>query len=190
MKNTISKIVTLASSAALAAVMAVPSGAAAAEYTIDPSHTFVVFEVGHLGIGKAHGMFRKTTGTFDPDAGTLMVTIDANSVYTANKKRDDHLKGPDFFNTKQFPTVTFKSKKVTKKGESFMIFGDLTIKGKTKPVELQMTKVGEGKDPWGKYRAGFSGTMTVNRMDFGVDYMPGGLSNDIKLTISVEGVKK
>lgn len=171
-------------------VVASPLSATAAEYDIDPSHTFVIFEVGHLGIGKAHGMFRKTTGTFDPAAGKLDVTIEAKSLFTADKKRDDHLKGPDFFNVKQFPTITFKATKVTKKGDKMMVTGDLTIKGKTKSATLEMSKVGEGKDPWGKFRVGYSGSMTIDRMDFGVNYLPEGLSKDVKLTLSVEGVKK
>ncbi len=170
--------------------LAVASPAAAATYKIDPDHTYVVFKVTHLGIANSYGMFRKTTGTYDPDAGKLDVTIDADSVYTANKKRDDHLRGPDFFNVKQFPTITFKSKKVKKSGDKAMITGDLTIKGKTKSVELVMKKVGEGKDPWGNFRTGYEGTLTVNRMDFGVDYMPDGLSKDITLTLSVEGIRK
>ena len=176
--------------AGVLAIALVSATADAAEYSIDPTHSFVIFEVGHLGIGKAHGMFRETTGSFDPEAGKLDVEIAAKSVFSANKKRDDHLKGPDFFNVKQFPKITFKATKIAKKGEAYAITGNLTMKGKTKPVTFEMMKVGEGKDPWGKYRAGFSGTMTINRLDFGVDYMPGGLSNDVKLTISVEGIKK
>jgi len=172
------------------ALLAAPMSARAAEYDIDPAHTFVLFEVGHLGIGKAHGMFRKTTGTFDPEAGKLNVTIDVASLFTADKKRDDHLKGPDFFNAKQFPKITFVAKKVAKKGDMQRVTGDLTIKGKTKPATIEMKKVGEGKDPWGKFRVGYTGTMTIDRVAFGVDYLPEGVSKDVKLTISVEGVKK
>ncbi len=190
MKNIIRTIITFASGLAVAALISAPDRSAAAEYTIDSSHTFVIFEVGHLGIGRAHGMFRKATGSFDPEAGTLVVNIDAQSIYTANKKRDDHLKSPDFFNVKQFPTMTLKSKKITKNGDSYMVSGDLTIKDKTRTVAFEMKKVGEGKDPWGNDRIGFTGTMTINRLDFGVDYMPGGLSRDVKLTLSVEGIKK
>lgn len=174
--------------AALGLLASAPSSAATFE--IDPSHTFVLFEVGHLGIGKAHGMFRNTSGMFDPEAGTLKVDIEADSLYTANKKRDDHLRGPDFFNTKQFPKITFESTEVKKKGDELMVTGNLTIKGKSKKISMVMKKVGEGEDPWGKYRAGYEGSMTINRMDFGVDYMPDGLSKDVKLTFAVEGVRK
>lgn len=164
--------------------------ASAATFQIDSDHTFVVFEVTHLGIGKAYGMFRKTTGSYDPEAGKLEVTIDANSVYSANKKRDDHLRGPDFFNAKQFPTITFKSTKVKTTGDKTTIMGELTMKGTTKPVELTMKKVGEGKDPWGNFRTGYEGMLTVNRMDFGIDYMPDGLSKDITLRLAVEGIRQ
>lgn len=175
----------------LASFLAAPAAdVGAATYSIDPDHTFVLFEVKHLGLGKAHGMFRKTTGKYDPGEGMLEVTIDAGSLYTANKKRDEHLRGPDFFNTKQFPKITFKSTSAKKKGDDIEITGDLTIKGKTKSVEFTMEKVGEGKDPWGNFRTGYEGTLVINRMDFGVDYMPDGLSNDVELTLAVEGIRK
>lgn len=180
--------------AIIAATLAVGIGASgvasAAKYDIDPDHTFVVFKVNHLGIGTAYGMFRQTTGNYDPDKGSLNVTIDADSLYTANKKRDEHLRGPDFFNVKQFPKITFESTKVEKKGDGIMITGKLTIKGKTQEVSFPMKKVGEGKDPWGNYRTGYEGTVTIDRMKYGVDYMPDGLSSDVTLTLAVEGVRK
>lgn len=180
----------IASGLAFASLALAPRAASAAEYEIDPTHTFVIFSVGHFGVGKAYGMFRKTTGKFDPEAGTVEVSIDASSAFTADKKRDDHLTGPDFFNAKQFPAMTFKSKKVTQKGNKVTIDGDLTIKGKTKAVTLQMTKLGEGKDPFGNMRAGYEGTLKINRMDFGIDYMPDGLAKEVTLQIAVEAIKK
>lgn len=175
----------------LASLLSAPAATAgAATYAIDPDHTFVLFEVKHLGLGKAHGMFRKATGKYDPDEGMLEVEIDAGSLYTANKKRDEHLRGPDFFNTKQFPKITFQSKTVKNKGDDIQITGDLTIKGKTKSVDFLMKKVGEGKDPWGNFRTGYEGTLVIDRMDFGVDYMPDGLSNDVELTLAVEGIRQ
>jgi len=180
------KTTLLASAIAFAAA----APAQAAEYKIDSDHTFVVFEVVHLGIGKAYGMFRNTTGSYDPDAGKLNVVIDANSLYTANKKRDEHLRGPDFFNAKQFPEITFESTKIDTKGDEIQVTGNLTMKGKTKKVSFPMKKVGEGKDPWGNYRTGYEGSLTVNRMDFGVDYMPEGLSKEVTLNLAVEGIKQ
>ena len=180
----------IALSLALSGLVLAPLSAGAAKHEVDPAHTYVLFKVNHLGIGNSWGMFRKTTGTFDPDKGTLDITIDANSIYTADKKRDDHLKGPDFFDTKQFPKITFESTKVETKGDEYMVTGDLTLKGKTKPVTLTVAKTGEGKDPWGNFRTGFETSVTINRMDFGVDYMPDGLSKDVELMISVEGIRK
>lgn len=188
MKRTLNYI--LASGAAAALTLSAAASAQAANYQIDSDHTFVVFEVGHLGIGQAMGMFRKTTGSYDPEAGKLNVVIDVNSLYTANKKRDDHLRGPDFFNAKQFPEIKFDSTKVEKKGDGIEITGNLTIKGKTKKVTFPMKKVGEGKDPWGNYRTGYKGSLTIDRMDFGVDYMPDGLSKQVTLNLAVEGVKQ
>lgn len=161
-------------------------------YNIDGSHSFVVFKVNHLGIGNSYGMFRKTSGSYTVTeaGGSLDITIDAGSVFTADKKRDDHLKGPDFFNTKEFPNITFKSTKVERSGDKFKVTGDLTMKGKTKSTTITFTKTGEGKDPWGNYRTGFEGELRLNRMDFGVDYMPEGLGKEVSLMIAVEGVKK
>lgn len=185
------QLTTLALASGLAfATVAAPNAATAAEFDIDSGHTFVVFNVGHFGVGKAYGMFLKTTGSFDTSANKLDVTIDANSVFTGDKKRDDHLKGPDFFNAKQFPKITFKSKKVAAKGNKLTITGDLSIKGKTKSVTFEMTKIGEGKDPFGNIRAGYEGKLTINRMDFGMNYMPDGLSKDVTLALAVEGIKK
>jgi len=173
---------------ALTAISARP--ASAATYEIDPAHTYVIFEVNHLGIGTSYGMFRKTTGKYDPDEGMLEVEIDVNSLYTANKKRDEHLRGPDFFNAKQFPKITFASKKVKKDGKKVRITGDLTIKGKTQTVDFVMNKVGEGKDPQGNFRTGYEGKLTIDRIDYGVDYMPEGLSKKIDLTLAVEGIRQ
>ncbi len=173
-----------------AMVTATARPAAADVYSVDPAHTYVIFKVKHLGVGYSYGLFRKTKGSFDTTAGKINIEIDAKSLYTADKKRDDHLSGPDFFNTKQFPKITFNSTKVETKGKQIMVTGDLTIKGKTKSVSFTMEKTGEGKDPWGNYREGYEGTMTINRMDFGVDYMPGGVSKEVQLTVSVEGIRK
>ena len=171
-------------------VTATARPAAADTYQVDASHTYVIFKIKHLGVGYSYGMFRKSSGMFDTKTGAIEISIDAKSLYTADKKRDQHLNGPDFFNTKQFPQITFKSTETKMEGNAVMVAGNLTIKGKTNQVQFVMNKTGEGKDPWGNYRAGYEGKLTIDRMSFGVDYMPGGLSNDVELTISVEGIRK
>ncbi|MCC6620453.1 MAG: YceI family protein [Deltaproteobacteria bacterium] len=173
------------------------SSALAAPYEVDGAHSSVLFKVMHFGIAPFHGRFNKVAGTFEFDganvaASKLAVDIDANSVFTADKKRDDHLKSPDFFNAKQFPNIVFKSRavKAGARAGAFLVEGDLTLRGVTKPVTVELVKTGEGKDPYGGYRVGFEGTFTINRHDFGVSFMPDGLGKDVTITVAVQGVKK
>jgi polyisoprenoid-binding protein YceI len=179
--------------AALAlALLAAP--AAADDYAIDPTHTAVLFRVKHLGVSYTYGRFNEVEGTFKlkdglPDA--IQVTIQAKSVDTGNKKRDDHLRGPDFFNVKQFPTITFKSKAVKRTGtDTFEVTGELSLHGKTKEITFAAKKIGEGKDPWGGYRAGAELVFTVKRSEFGMTYMPDGIGDDVRIVVGVEGIKK
>jgi len=185
----------------VSAFLLVPLGAApaamAAAYEVDGSHSSVLFKVSHFGIAPFHGRFNKVGGTFEYDAAkvaasTLTVEIDANSIFTADKKRDDHLKSPDFFNAKQFPTITFKSKAVTAgaRANTYRVEGQLTLRGVTKPVTIELVKTGEGKDPYGAERVGFEGTFTINRLDYGVSFMPDGLGKEVTITVAVQGVKK
>ena len=191
---------TLFVSAALLAatplVVAAPA-VSAATYDIDNSHTSVLFKVSHLGIAPFYGRFNKVSGSFDydaasPGASKLNVEIDVNSVFSADKKRDDHLKAPDFFNAKQFPTITLKSTRVAagKRAGTLTITADLTLRGVTKSVTFDVAKTGEGKDPWGGERVGFEGELTIDRLDYGVSYMPEGLGKNVTIIIAVEGVKK
>lgn len=188
--------------AALAAALlvspaALAGEASAANYAIDSGHTSVVFKVMHLGVAPFYGMFNKVSGDLDfdpakPEASRFKVEIDVNSVFTADKKRDDHLRSPDFFSAKQFPTATLESKSVKAgpRADTFIVEADLTIRGVTKAVTLTVTKTGEGKDPWGNLRVGFETTLTIDRMDFGINYMPDGLGKDVTLILAVEGMRK
>jgi polyisoprenoid-binding protein YceI len=172
------------------AALVFSAAASADTYNIDGSHSSAYFSIKHLGVSYTQGFFTKVSGSFESDQ-SIDIVIDTASVYTADKKRDDHIKNADFFNAKQHPKLTFKSTKVEKVSEGkFKVTGDLTIKGKTKSVTIDVTKVGEGKDPWGGYRMGYWTEFTINRADFGVDYLPEGLSNEVNLRISVEGIKK
>lgn len=179
-----------------AAAMMMGGTAHAATWDIDGSHAFALFKVMHLGIAPSYGQFMKIGGTveFDPanpEAASINVEIDATSIFSANKKRDDHLKGPDFFDVKQFPKATFKSSKWKKTGDNtFDVTGDLTIKGKTNTITIPVTLTGAGKDPWGNDRAGFTSEFTIDRMAYGVNYMPDGLGKDVTLMLSLEAIKK
>lgn len=173
------------------ACLSVGSVAHAAKHVIDPAHTFVLFKVGHLGVGTAYGMFRKVSGSFDAEKGSVKVEIDVASLYTNNQKRDEHLRGPDFFNAKEFPKITFESTRMKKKsGNMYEVTGNLTIKGKTKKVSFMAEMTGTGVHPVSKKEImGFAAELTVNRMDFGVDYMPGGLSDEVVIMLATEGAK-
>jgi len=186
------KLTVAALALALPALLA--THANAASYNIDNAHTSVIFKVMHLGIAPFYGRFNKVSGSFtydakSPAASTLSVEIDVNSIFTADRKRDDHLKSPDFFNAKQFPTITIKSTKVAGSGDTLKVTADVTVRGITKSLTFDVKKTGEGKDPWGNERVGFEGSLTIDRMDFGVSYMPDGLGKQVTILFALEGVK-
>ncbi|MEW6776968.1 MAG: YceI family protein [Bdellovibrionota bacterium] len=169
---------------------------AADTYKIDSVHTYVVFKVNHLGMTNNYGRFNDISGKIvfddkDPSKSSIDIEIQAASIDTANQKRDDHLRGPDFFNAKQFPVIAFKSKSVKKTGaNTFDITGDLTMHGVTKPLSFVFTKTGEGKDPWGNNRAGGEATFTIKRSDFGMTYSIGPSGDEVTLLVSVEALKQ
>ncbi len=180
-----------------AALAMQPASCAADNYQIDASHSFVNFRVKHMNTGYAYGRFDDLSGNFmfddkNPAGVTFDFTIKADSVDTNNTKRDQHLKGPDFFNVKEFPTITFKSKLVRRNGEKgFDVSGDLTLHGVTKPVSATLEWVGSGKDPWGGFRSGFDGTFVLKRSDFDMKFgLDGGLGDEVRVTVAFEGVKK
>ena len=181
---------------ALAALLASPLTARAADkYDIDPVHSSVVFKVKHFGVGYQYGLFRKVTGKLTVDAkkpanSSVTVVLDAASVFTSNKKRDAHLRGPDFLNTKQYPKISFTSTRVRKAGKQLTVTGKLSLHGKTRPVTVKLELVGQGKDPWGNTRIGFAGNFTVNRSDYGITKMPGGVGEKLHLMLAFEGIKK
>ncbi len=173
----------------------------AADYQIDPTHSSVTFKVKHLAISSVPGRFGELSGTFsfDPakiDASKAQATLSVSSINTMDAKRDDHLKGPDFFDASKYPSITFKTNKVDKVSDAaFKAYGDLTIHGVTKPVTLDVTYGGSAKDPWGKERAAFEARTVINRKDFGLTWSKtietGGLvvGDDVQITLEIEGVK-
>jgi polyisoprenoid-binding protein YceI len=167
-------------------------------YALDDTHASIVFKVSHMGFSNVFGMFGQSSGKITWDAGdpaksSFDVTVKTDSLNTMNKKRDEHLKGPDFFNVKQFPAITLKSKSIKKMdGNKYEVTGDLTIRGVTKPVKFTFVQGHTGKDPWGNFRTGGDAAFTVKRSDFGMNYMskPGEIGDDVEMMISLEGVKK
>jgi polyisoprenoid-binding protein YceI len=173
--------------------------AAAADYTIDTkgAHASINFEVKHLGYSVLTGRFDKFEGEFSYDpanvaASKVNVTIDTTSVNSNHAERDKHLRSGDFLNVEKFPSATFVSKKIVLDDDKdeFDIVGDFTLNGVTKSITIEVEKVGEGKDPWGGYRAGFSGETTINMRDFNIKMDLGPASQTVKLELEVEGIKK
>ena len=176
--------------------------AMAADYTIDKEgqHAFVDFTISHLGYSYIHGTFKDWKGTFSWDAAKpedtkIDVTLQTASVFTNQAERDKHISSDAFLDVAKFPTATFKSTSVKATGKDAAghltadVTGDLTIHGTTKPVVIKATFNGEGKDPWGGYRAGFNGTTTINRQAFAKMMDLGPMSNELTLEFSFEGVK-
>ena len=168
-------------------------------YRIDRAHSEAVFQVRHL-LTKVRGRFSDFEGTIqydeaNPERSSVNATIQATSIDTNESDRDTHLRSADFFDVEKFPTLTFRSTRVTKKGsESFDVAGDLTIHGVTKPVTLNVTFLGKATDPWGNERLGFEGETTINRKDFGLTWSAaletGGflVGDEIKISVSVQAL--
>ncbi|WP_455201568.1 YceI family protein [Kaarinaea lacus] len=177
-----------------AALMALPFTAFGASYTIDPGHTYPHFKISHLGFSTMLGRFNKSEGkmTFDEAKGTgsVEITIDANSIDTAHEKRDKHLRSPDFLNTAEFPTITFKSTKASIKDGKGSVEGNITIMGVTKPITLKVTHMKCGVHPFNKKNVcGFDATAKLKRSDFGVKYGLPAIGDDMELIFEVEAVK-
>jgi polyisoprenoid-binding protein YceI len=175
--------------------------ARAEKWEIDVAHSSVGFSVRHMVVTKTHGKFNEFTGYIDFDGknvenGSVEITAQIASIDTDNKKRDDHLRGPDFFDAEKFPTMTFKSKKVIKgSGSEFKLVGDLTIKDVTKEVTFDCEFNGVINDPMGNTHAGFSAVVKINRQDFNVKWSKsldaGGLvvGDEVKISLEIEAVK-
>ncbi len=183
----------LISAASITAALITPLQAA--PYNIDPAHSFVTFKIQHLGMSWLHGGFNNVTGTVEydadnADASSINMEIDTTSIDTNHAERDKHLRGSDFLEVEFYPTATFKSTSFVANETGGTMTGDLTIKDSTKSVSFDVSKIGEGADPWGGYRVGFSGTLDITRADFGIDYNLGPASASMELTLSVEAIRK
>ena len=179
--------------------MASPSWATS--WSIDAGHSKVGFSVRHMMVTNTHGAFEKYSGTVvinekNPSKSKIDVAIEVGSINTGDKKRDEHLLSPDFFNAKKFPKMTFVSSKVSKKGAGYLVAGKLTIRGISKPVTLHVNEVTKTiKGPWGKTRRGASATTEINRTDFGLKWNKvleaGGvaLGEKVKIQLDLELIK-
>lgn len=170
-------------------------------YAIDKAHSEAAFQVRHL-VTKVRGRFTDFEGTvaMNPDApeeSSVEATIQAASIDTDQPDRDAHLRSADFFSVEQFPTLTFKSTRVSKTGsDAYDVAGDLTIRGVTRQVVLPVTFLGFAKDPWGGERAGFEAELKINRKDYGLVWnaaLETGaflVGDEVRISLSVQAVAK
>jgi polyisoprenoid-binding protein YceI len=170
-------------------------------WNIDPAHSSADFKVKHMMISNVRGKFTGISGVLhrfeaDHTKSDLEVSIDISTVNTQDEKRDGHLKSADFFDAEKFPTMTFKSTHIEKKGDGFAVTGDLTIHGVTKSVVLNVEDVSDpAKDPWGNTRIGLSATAKINRKDFGLGWNApleaGGVlvGEEVAITLDVQFIK-
>lgn len=172
--------------------------ASAADYAIDVkgAHAFINFKIKHLGYSWLTGRFNDFDGNFSYDANSpneseINVTIDTASIDSNHAERDKHLRGEDFLHVDKYPEAKFVSTKVMDKGDGkITVIGDLTLHGVTKQVTIDAEKIGEGKDPWGGYRAGFAGTTTLKLADYGITYNLGPASTHVEMELHVEGIRQ
>jgi polyisoprenoid-binding protein YceI len=169
-------------------------------WKIDPAHTLVEFSAKHMMITTVKGRFTDVEGTIytdeqNPTKSSVETTIKAASLDTRTDQRDTHLRSGDFLDVEKFPTITFKSTRVEGDKDRFELTGDLTIRGATRPITLDVSFEGRSKDPWGGERAGFTATGKIDRRDFGLTWNvaleTGGIlvGHDIKIEIDVQAVK-
>jgi len=186
-----------ACAAVLSAAVAIP--AMATEFAIDTAHSYVSFKVPHMVVSKTKGQFNDWSGTIkladDVEKSSVEVTIQVASIDTANEDRDKHLRSADFFDVDKAPTITFKSRRVEKRGEKYVAYGDLTIKSTTKTVALNFKLNGPINDPWGNTRIGVEvEPLTIDRTEYGLTWSKametGGLvvGNDVTIELAVEAM--
>jgi len=190
------KITTLFLSAALLSV-STTAISAPVSYAIDTPgmHASINFKIKHLGYSWLTGRFNKFSGDYQYDATNLAnskisVKIDTKSVNTNHAERDKHLRSSDFLNVSKYPESSFISTSISGSDENMQVQGDFTLNGVTKPITIQASKIGEGKDPWGGYRSGFMGTTEIKLADYNITKDLGPASANVLLELHIEGTKK
>jgi polyisoprenoid-binding protein YceI len=173
-------------------------GYLAGTWTVDTTHSDVAFTVRHMMVSKVRGNFRNFSVTIvtaeNPLESSVTAEIDLNSIDTNNEQRDNHVRSADFFDVEKFPTMTYTSTSISGNGDTFVLEGDLTLKGVTKNVPLKLELNGFAADPYGGQRVGFSATGEISRSEFGVDiHMPmdgGGVvvSDKVQISLEIEAV--
>ncbi|MDZ7853123.1 MAG: YceI family protein [Halomonas sp.] len=188
----------IATALSAAALMGV-SQAQAADYVIDADgqHAFVQFKISHLGYSYILGSFEEFSGSFsyDPENledSTASLEVDVASLNSNHAERDKHIKSDDFLDVGEYPTATFTSTGFEPTGDNEgVLTGELTLHGETNEFEMPVTLVGEGKDPWGGYRAGFEGSTTLTLADYGIDMSDfPEVMHELELYVTFEGIRQ
>ncbi|NBB92457.1 MAG: YceI family protein [Gammaproteobacteria bacterium] len=171
---------------------------ASERYVIDTEgmHAFVQFKISHLGFSWLYGRFNDFEGefTFDPENpanSAVQATIQTASVDTNHERRDNHLRGEDFLHTEEYPEATFVSTAFEPVGEdSYRLEGEFTLRGVTHEIEIPVTQIGAGEDPWGGFRRGFQGRTELTLEAFGIDYDLGPAAEEVEIILSIEGIRQ
>lgn len=197
MRYSETRLASIVVACAVAVLAAAGSTARAADrYKVDATHSSVVFRIKHMGVSYCYGRFNRLAGTFsldeaDPGASAIDVTVEADSVDTANEQRDAHLKNADFFDVQKFPAIRFRSTKVGRNGTGkYLVDGELTLHGATRPVRVEIEPTGMGKGMFGEVRSGLETVFTIKRTDYGMDKMVGPVGDDVRLMVSLEGIRE
>lgn len=172
----------------------------AGTWQVDPAHSSVEFSVRHLMVAKVKGRFTSFGGTVviddDPSQSSVEAHVGLASVDTGDEQRDAHLRSADFFDVERYPEMTFASTAVRPDGEAWVVTGDLSLHGVTRPVELQLELNGTGRDPYGNTRAAFSATTRLSRKDFGLEWnlpLDGGgvlVGDAVDVSLEIEAVRQ
>jgi len=169
--------------------------ALAADYKVDPAHSFIEFKINHLGMSWLHGRFNSLSGALNydqdkPDESRISVKIDPASVDTNHAERDKHLRSEDFLDVRTYPEASFNSSAFSATDNGGTLTGLLTMHGTSKEISIDVEKIGEGKDPWGNYRVGFAGTTELVRNDFDLGYNLGPAARTLQLELTIEGIRQ
>ncbi|GHE19814.1 YceI family protein [Halomonas urumqiensis] len=190
---------TVVATAIAATTLIAVSHAQAADYVVDTEnqHAFVQFKINHLGYSYILGQFEEFEGSFsyDPEnleASSVEMEVQTDSLNTNHAERNRHFMSDDFLSVAEYPTASFVSTGFEPEGDSEgVLTGELTLKGETREIEMPVTLVGEGEDPWGNYRAGFEGMTTLALADYGIDMSDfPEIMHELELYVTFEGVRQ
>src|SRR5579884_3710582 len=166
-------------------------------WVYDPGHSQVAWSVKYIGLTMVYGLFRKMDAQLDlegddPTRWSATVTIDAASIESGIDRRDEVMRGPDYFDVERFPTITFRSKRIERDGDRYRVLGDVTLHGVTREIALTGTHVGDSVDPQGVRRRGLSGETTIKRSDFDLHSppLPHSMSDEVWLRIDVQATNQ